>query len=152
MTTEQFNALPLEARRFIQSQQNCLSCGKKNNLDAHYKNYLNMKNQSLFTLRNGAVSFFDEKTKKSQILYPLHPNDSEDQIKEKLKIALRIHAVRPERFSVISVSDIEAKLKEKKVTKKVEKDEKVVSEKVEAEATAEAPQKDEKESKEELLD
>lgn len=152
MTTEQFNALPLEARRFIQSQQTCLSCGKKNNLDAHYKNYLNMKNQSLFTLRNGAVSFFDEKTKKSQILYPLHPNDSKDQIKEKLKIALRIHAVRPERFSVISVSDIEAKLKEKKVTKKVEKDEKVVSEKVEAEATAEAPQKDEKESEEELLD
>lgn len=152
MTTEQFNALPLEARRFIQSQQTCLSCGKKNNLDAHYKKYLNMKNQSLFTLRNGAVSFFDEKTKKSQILYPLHPNDSEDQIKEKLKIALRIHAVRPERFSVISVSGIEAKLKEKKVTKKVEKDEKVVSEKVEAEATAEAPQKDEKESEEELLD
>lgn len=152
MTTEEFNALPLEARRFIQSQQACLSCGKKNNLDAHYKNYLNMKNQSLFTLRNGAVSFFDEKTKKSQILYPLHPNDSEDQIKEKLKIALRIHAVRPERFSVISVSDIEAKLKEKKVAKKVEKDEKVVAEKVEAEAIAEAPQEDEKESEEELLD
>lgn len=152
MTTEEFNALPLEARRFIQSQQTCLSCGKKNNLDAHYKNYLNMKNQSLFTLRNGAVSFFDEKTKKSQILYPLHPKDSEDQIREKLKIALRIHAVRPERFSVISVSDIEAKLKEKKVAKKVEKDEKVVAEKVEAEAIAEAPQEDEKESEEELLD
>ncbi len=111
-----------------------------------------MKNQSLFTLRQGAVSFFDKKTKKSQILYPLHPNDSEDQIKEKLKIALRIHAVRPESFSVISVSDIEAKLKEKKETKKVEKDEKVVAEKVEAEAIAEAPQEDEKESEEELLD
>lgn len=113
MTTDEFNALPEAARRFITSQQKCLSCGKKNNLDEHYKKYLIMKNSALFTLRNGAISFLDEKTKKSQILYPLHPSDSDKEIKEKLKIALRINKVRPNSFSTISVEEIEAILKVK---------------------------------------
>ena len=136
MTTEFFNALPEAARRFIQTQQTCLSCGKKNNLDAHYKNYLIMKNQSLFTLRNGAISFVDTKTKKSQILYPLHPKDSDEEIKEKLKIALRINAVRPQSFLTISVDEIETELKGKKATikKEVTKDE---SPAIEAETPAE---------------
>lgn len=120
MTTEFFNALPEAARRFIQSQQTCLSCGKKNNLDVHYKNYLVMKNKSLFTFRNGAISFLDSKTKKSQILYPLHPKDTDAEIKEKLKIALRINAVRPQSFLTISIEEIEAELKVKKVTTKKE--------------------------------
>jgi len=136
MTTEFFNALPEAARRFIQSQQTCLSCGKKNNLDAHYKNYLVMKNQSLFTLRNGAISFVDTKTKKSQILYPLHPKDTDAEIKEKLKIALRINAVRPQSFLTISIEEIEIELKGKKATTKKEviKDE---SPAIEAETPAE---------------
>jgi len=107
MKPEDFNALPLEARRYIEKQKTCLSCGRANDLDAHYRNYLNMKNGNLFTLRTGAVPF-KRTNGESGVLYPIHPNDTEDQIKAKLQLALELNAIRPDKFSIISVADIEA--------------------------------------------
>jgi len=119
MKPEDFNALPLEARRYIEKQKTCLSCGRANDLDAHYRNYLNMKNGNLFTLRTGAIAF-KRTNGESGVLYPIHPNDTEDQIKVKLRLAMELNVIRPDKFSIISVADIEAILG---VTEEVEAEE-----------------------------
>lgn len=108
MTAEDFNALPLEARRFIENQMSCASCGGRKDLDFHYKKYLQMKENSLYTLRNGAVRTVDKKTKKAQILYPISPNDSMEVKKGKLSLALKINTVKPEAFQVIDTDGIKA--------------------------------------------
>lgn len=107
MTAEEFNALPLEARRYIENQKICVSCGRKNDLDTHYKNYLAMKNNQLFTLRAGAVPFRRESDGEAGVLYPIHPSDTDEQIKDKLKLALELNEVAPDKFSTISVREIE---------------------------------------------
>jgi len=118
MTAEEFNALPEEARRYIENQKICLSCGKSLDLNAHYKNYLKMKNEKLFTLRIGAISFVaDKKDKKSKVLYPLHDKDTAEVRKEKLELALKLHEARPDLFSVCNVSEIEKELGTKKESK-----------------------------------
>jgi len=105
MNAEQFNALPLEARQYIEKQRACQSCGKSQDLDRHYRNYLAMKNNSLYTLRLGAVVFKDiDGTGK--VLYPIHPKDSEAEIKVKLAQALTVHATRPDKFSTFSEEKI----------------------------------------------
>lgn len=115
MTAEKFNALPLEARRFIENEQGQLCCGKTNNLELIYKNYLQMKNENLFVLRTGAVYVVSEKTKETQILYPLYATDTEAETKEKLKLALAVEKSNPDSFSAINISEIENILKQKKV-------------------------------------
>lgn len=118
MTTKKFNALTSEARRFIENEQGQLCCGKTNNLELIYQNYLQMKNENLFTLRIGAVYTVSEKTKKTEILYPLYATDTEDETKEKLKLALAVEKSNPESFSAINVSEIEKLLgKEAKIIK-----------------------------------
>jgi hypothetical protein len=106
MTTEEFNALPLEARQYIINAQGCASCGKTQDLSTLYKKFLIMQKQKFFTLRIGAVSY---KTEDGQgaVLYPLHPKDSESTILEKLKTALKVHEVAPTRFSEFNKRDIE---------------------------------------------
>jgi len=113
MNAEQFNALPLEARRYIENETACLSCGKSNNLDLLYQKYLKMKNDNLFTLRIGAVNFFNEKTNESGILYPILPKDTDAEIKEKLKLALKINKANPEMFTTINEVEIAKILKTK---------------------------------------
>lgn len=124
MTVEQFNALPLEARRYIEQQQKtCLSCGKKPNLETHYKNYLKMKKNQLFTLRTGAVNFFSKKEDKAKMLYPLSERDTEEAKKEKLKMAVQLHEARPDLFLVFNESEIKEALNEKAPAKKEAKKE-----------------------------
>ena len=106
MTADEFNALPLEARAYIEKQKTCLSCGKANDLDAHYRNYLIMENGSLYTLRMGAVPF-KNKDGEGEILYPIYPTDSEEVVKVKLAQALAVNAVAPDKFEVISIEKIE---------------------------------------------
>lgn len=105
MSPEEFNALPLEARRYISNQRSCLSCGKSQDLDTLYKNYLAMIKQALYTLRLGAV-LYKKKDGTGGILYPIHPNDSEEVIKEKLSTALEVYAVAPGRFTDIQEEKI----------------------------------------------
>jgi len=105
MTTDEFNALPLQARRWIEQEQGCASCGKSKDVDTLYKNYLLMSKKALFTLRRGAV-LYKKENGEGAILYPIHPKDSEEQIKEKLSIALEVYAVAPGRFSDIQEDKI----------------------------------------------
>ena len=65
-----------------------------------------MKDSALFTLRGGAVSFVDSKANTSSILYPLFEKDTEEEKTAKLKLALRIYKVRPDRFTTISIEEI----------------------------------------------
>lgn len=120
MTNEEFNALPIKARRFIENSISCLSCGGKKDLDFHYKNYLKMEKQTLFTLRGGAVSVKDAKSKEATILYPINPKDSDKELAVKLKLALKLHASRPDKFSFIDKEKINDILKPKKNEKEVE--------------------------------
>lgn len=116
MTIDEFNALPIEARRYIESQQVCLSCGKKRDLDFHYQNYLKMKQEQLYTARRGAVASKNAKGEVS-ILYPLDLKDSKEQIKEKLELAIKINKVKPDAFSQIDLEAIDKILKPKKEPK-----------------------------------
>lgn len=120
MTTEIFNALPIEARRFIENEIGCLSCGQKKDLDYLLLKYNQMKNSNLYIFRNGAVSFFDKKEQKRTILYPLSDSDTDEETKEKLKNALKVNEVRPESFLKINVEEIKAILKPKKEIKVAE--------------------------------
>jgi hypothetical protein len=111
MSTEEFNALPLEARRFIEEEMGCASCGKTKDLDSLFKKYQQMQKTSLFVLRNGAVCFSEKKTNERFILYPISSNDTEIELKEKLKNALKINEVKPDSFSSINVEEIKSILK-----------------------------------------
>ena len=122
MTTEEFNALPLGARRWIEQQQGCASCGKSKDADTLYKNYLLMSKKALFTLRRGAV-LYKRENGEGTILYPIHPKDSEEQIKEKLSIALEVYAVAPGRFSDIQEDKIAKILAEEDETEEDETEE-----------------------------
>ena len=115
MTTDQFNALPIEARRYIEFEQGQLCCGKKIDLNSHYQNYLKMKTETLFTLRTGAISYVDDKTGKGSVLYPIFPDDTDAEVKAKLKLVLRINKVSPEMFALVNVSAIEKLVADKKV-------------------------------------
>lgn len=105
MSTEDFNALPIEARQYIINQQGCLSCGKAQDLDALYRKFLNMQKQSLYTLRVGAVSYKTEDGKHG-VLYPINPKDTQEQILEKLEKAVEVYAVAPQKFSAFNEPDI----------------------------------------------
>ncbi len=113
MTAEEFNALPLLARQYIEQQQGCMSCGKSQDIDTLYKNYLLMSKKALFTLRMGAVSYIN-KAGKGGVLYPIHPNDSEAVVKEKLATALAVYAIAPGKFSDIQEEKIQKVLGEAK--------------------------------------
>jgi hypothetical protein len=122
MTSETFNSLPLEARQYIENQKACASCGKSQDTDRHYKNYLAMKNKSLYTLRLGAVVFKDAQGE-GQVLYPLHPKDTEEDVKTKLAQALAVYAAAPTKFSTFSKAEIEEALAEEAETEEAETEE-----------------------------
>jgi hypothetical protein len=109
MKAEEFNALPLEARQFIEKQKGCISCGGSRDINALYQKYLSMKKTNLYTLRMGAIPFKTEDGE-SGLLYPLHPADSEDTILQKLQTAKRVHAVAPAKFADFQAEKINAYL------------------------------------------
>ena len=113
MSIEEFNALPLEARRFIENEKKCASCGGTSDLDLIYQKYLNMKKTSFYTLRIGAVHYTDEKNGITGILYPIHQDDTDLEIKANLKIAKKIYAINSEMFSTFDEQAIDQFLKAK---------------------------------------
>lgn len=98
MTAEQFNALPLAARRFIEANAGCLGCGgnKEQKLTKAYELYLTRKKMGTFQLFGGGVNYVqgDEKG----VLYHINSEDSDFEIRHKIKIAKLIHESNPELF------------------------------------------------------
>ena len=110
MTTEQFNSLPLEARSFIQNHAGCLACGNSaSKLDRAYTNYLNSKKMATYQLFGGGINYRTE-ADESGVLYNIRPTDTPFEIREKIRIAKLVRAVRPHAFMVFDEEAIEALL------------------------------------------
>ena len=110
MTTEQFNSLPLEARSFIQNHAGCLACGNSaSKLDKAYSNYLNSKKMATYQLFGGGINYRTE-AEETGVLYNIQPSDSPFEIREKIRIAKLVRAVRPHAFMVFDEEAIEALL------------------------------------------
>ena len=110
MTTEQFNSLPLEARSFIQNHAGCLACGNSaSKLDKAYSNYLNSKKMATYQLFGGGINYRTE-ADESGVLYNIRPTDTPFEIREKIRIAKLVRAVRPHAFMVFDEEAIEALL------------------------------------------
>jgi len=110
MTTEQFNSLPLEARSFIQNHAGCLACGNSaSKLDRAYSNYLNSKKMATYQLFGGGINYRTE-ADESGVLYNIRPTDTPFEIREKIRIAKLVRAVRPHAFMVFDEEAIEALL------------------------------------------
>ena len=110
MTTEQFNSLPLEARSFIQNHAGCLACGNSaSKLDKAYSNYLNSKKMATYQLFGGGINYRTE-AEESGVLYNIRPSDTPFEIREKIRIAKLVRAVRPHAFMVFDEEAIEALL------------------------------------------
>ena len=110
MTTEQFNSLPLEARSFIQNHAGCLACGNSaSKLDRAYTNYLNSKKMATYQLFGGGINYRTE-AEETGVLYNIRPTDTPFEIREKIRIAKLVRAVRPHAFMVFDEEAIEALL------------------------------------------
>ena len=110
MTTEQFNSLPLEARSFIQNHAGCLACGNSaSKLDRAYSNYLNSKKMATYQLFGGGINYRTE-AEESGVLYNIRPSDTPFEIREKIRIAKLVRAVRPHAFMVFDEEAIEVLL------------------------------------------
>ena len=110
MTTEQFNSLPLEARSFIQNHAGCLACGNSaSKLDRAYSNYLNSKKMATYQLFGGGINYRTE-AEESGVLYNIRPTDTPFEIREKIRIAKLVRAVRPHAFMIFDEEAIEALL------------------------------------------
>lgn len=97
MTTEEFNALPLEARRFIETHAGCLSCGNPSGkLTKAYELYKAHKMTNVYTLFGGGINYVVDE--KKGVLYNVNQNDTDFEIREKLDLAERIHEKSPEVF------------------------------------------------------
>jgi len=107
MTIEHYNSLPIEVRSFIQNHAGCLACGRTEaKLDRAYQLYLNSKKMSVYTLFGGGINYVTE-SGESGVLYNVNPNDTPFQIREKIRIAKSIRAVRPHSFSAFNEKEIE---------------------------------------------
>ena len=110
MTPEQFNSLPLEARSFIQNHAGCLACGNSaSKLDKAYSNYLNSKKMATYQLFGGGINYRTEAAE-TGVLYNIRPTDTPFEIREKIRIAKLVRAVRPHAFMVFDEEAIEALL------------------------------------------
>ena len=110
MTTEQFNSLPLEARSFIQNHAGCLACGNSaSKLDKAYSNYLNSKKMATYQLFGGGINYRTE-AEETGVLYNIRPSDTPFEIREKIRIAKLVRAVRPHAFMLFDEEAIEALL------------------------------------------
>jgi len=107
MTTEEFNALPLEARHFIQKNAGCLACGNtKQKLDRAYALYLNSKKMATYQLYGGGINY--KLGEETGILYNIKVEDTPMQIREKMRIAKLVREKRPHSFSLYDEAAMDA--------------------------------------------
>lgn len=117
MTTEEFNALSLEARLFIETNAGCLSCGNSaDKLTRAYELYKSQKMTHVYQLFGGGINYFLED--KKGVLYNIKDGDSDFEIREKLSIASKIKKANPEVFityDLTAIKELLESLPKKKV-------------------------------------
>lgn len=97
MTAEEYNALPAEARRFIELHAGCLSCGnKESKLTRAYELYKSHKMAHVYVLFGGGINYSVDGNR--GVLYNVKEDDSPADIRAKLAIAARLKEVSPESF------------------------------------------------------
>jgi len=110
MTTDQYNALPEEARRFIQQHAGCLGCGnKEKKLTVAYERYLNDKKMAAYQLRGGGVNYNYNNAR--GVLYNVRVDDTPEEIRDKMKLAKALYAKAPHLFLSYNESEVEKTLK-----------------------------------------
>lgn len=136
MTTEEFNALPLEARRFIETHAGCLSCGNPaNKLTRAYELYKAHKMANVYTLFGGGINYVVDD--KKGVLYNVKEDDTPFEIREKLALAEKIHAKSPHVFMTYdknAIKELEASLPAEEVVDLRTDEEKEADAQVEKEA------------------
>ena len=117
MTTEEYNALPAEARRFIELHAGCLSCGnKESKLTRAYELYKSHKMAHVYVLFGGGINYSVDGNR--GVLYNVKEDDSPAEIRAKLAIAARLKEVSPESFMSYderAIEDLKATLPEEEV-------------------------------------
>jgi len=117
MTAEEFNALPVEARRFIELHAGCLSCGnKESKLTRAYELYKSHKMANVYVLFGGGINYSVDGNR--GVLYNVKEDDSPADIRAKLAIAARLKEVSPESFMSYderAIEDLIASLPEEEV-------------------------------------
>lgn len=135
MTTEEFNALPLEARRFIETHAGCLSCGNPaNKLTRAYELYKAHKMAHVYQLFGGGINYAVEG--KKGVLYNVKEEDTPFEIREKLELAEAIYAASPHVFISYdkkAIEELEASLPAAEVVD-LRTDEEKAADEAEAEA------------------
>ena len=109
MTIQEFNALPEEARRFIETHAGCLSCGNTAiKLDRAYELYLQNRKMRVYQIKGGGVNYATEDGQKG-VLYGIKTEDSPLEIREKLKVAAILFEKAPQYFLIYderAISDL----------------------------------------------
>jgi hypothetical protein len=108
MTTKEFNALPVEARRFISAHSGCLGCGGNaaEKLTKAYGLYKTQKKMTTYKLHGGGINF--SKNGQGGVLYPISSEDSADDIRRKISTAKEIHTVSPHVFTIFDEAAMDA--------------------------------------------
>ena len=106
MNTEQFNSLPSEARNFIQENAGCLSCGDPSQLLTRaYELYKTTKKMHTYIVKGGGINYQGEN--ESGVLVAIQPEDSDFEIREKIRIAKLVFDSDPHVFSTFDESAME---------------------------------------------
>ena len=117
MTTQEFNALPLEARRFIELHAGCLSCGNSaQKLTRAYELYKANRMEQVYVLFGGGINYSLKGER--GVLYNISSADEPAEVKNKLEIAKKIYASNPEVFMSFdqkAIEELETTLPEAKV-------------------------------------
>lgn len=117
MTTEEFNALPLPARRFIEMHAGCLSCGATaDKLTRAYALYKSNIMENVYVLFGGGINY--NLGGQRGVLYNIRSADGPEEVRLKLEIAKKIYENSPEIFMSYdkrAIEDLEANLPEAKV-------------------------------------
>ena len=106
MTSQEFNALPVEVRRFITAHAGCLGCGGNaaQKLTKAYGLYKAHKKMKAYQLHGGGINYLKDGQK--GVLYPIDTNDTAEAIRKKIEIAKAIHAASPHVFTIFDEAAI----------------------------------------------
>ena len=100
MNREEFNALPVEVRRFISNHAGCLGCGgnAEQKLTKAYELYKTQRKMKAYQLHGGGINYLKDGQK--GVLYPIDQNDTADSTRQKIEIAKAIHKASPHVFTI----------------------------------------------------
>lgn len=119
MTIEDFNNLPADVRKIVESKAGCLGCGGNTvaKLTKAYELYKSEKKMKTYILFGGGINYAEGEER--GVLVAIKDQDSDFEVLEKIRIAKLIHKKNPEVFSKFDAKEISILEKELKKSQKV---------------------------------